>query len=46
MRNSHFGFDVSTRREHDHACRDGITPDAAPCYVMGREVLPHDRTNQ
>ena len=46
MRISDFGFAVSTRREHDHACRDGITQDAAPCYVMGRDVLPHDGTNQ
>jgi len=29
MRNSDFGFDVSTSREHNHACRDGITQDAA-----------------
>jgi len=46
MRNSDIGFDVSTCREHDHACRDGITQDAAPCYVMGSDVLPHDETNQ
>jgi len=46
MHNSDFGFDVSTRREHDHACRDGITQDATQCFVMGRDVLPHDETNQ
>ena len=46
MRNSGFGFDVSTSREHGHACRDGITQDVGPCYVMGRDVLPHDGTNQ
>jgi len=46
MRNSDFGFDVITCREHDHACRDGITQDAAPFDVMGRDVLPHDGNNQ
>jgi len=47
MRNSDFGFDVITRREHDHACRDGITQDATPCYVMWRDVLsPDEPTNE
>jgi len=41
MRNLDFGFDVITRRERDHQCREWTTQGAAPCYVMGRDVLSH-----
>ena len=39
MRNLDFGFDVITRRERDHQCRDWATQGAAPCCVMERDVL-------
>jgi len=42
MRNLDFGFDVITHRERDHECRAWTTQDAAPCYVMERDVLPSD----
>jgi len=29
MRNLNFGFDVITRQECDHECRDGTTQDSA-----------------
>ena len=30
MRNLKFGFDVITRRERDHECRDWIAQDTVP----------------
>jgi len=36
MRNLNFGFDVITRRERDHECRDWIAQDIAPLYEARR----------
>ena len=42
MRNFDLGFDVITRRERNHKCRDWTTQDVAPFYNMGRDVLSPD----
>ena len=47
MHNLDFGFDMITRRERDHQCRDCITPGAAPCCVMKRvDLLPDEPANE